>query len=364
MALVSLLSERSYNLSYMAEKLGSKWKRVVTAITLLALVLLVYFSRDQIGETFSKLGEVRASVLLFIIVFQVWNYHAYTRMYQDLFKIIGVKIRYKKMYRVAVELNFVNHVFPSAGLSGFSYFSLRLKGEKISPAKATLVQIMRFVCVFLSFQVLLFGGVIALAFNGHANNLTILVASSIGTLLAVGTWIGIYIIGSRRRIDSFFTFITKVLNRIIQLVRPSRPETINIANARKAFLELHENYLLIRKNYGQLKKPLIQAFFANATEVATIYTVYVAFGEPVNPGAVIIAYAVANFAGLISVLPAGIGVYEALTTAVLATAGVSPAVSIPVTIMYRILSMLIQLPPGYYLYQKALSEAGKSKNDR
>ena len=155
--------------------------------------------------------------------------------------------------------------------------------------------------------------------------------------------------------------MTKVLNRLIQLIRPKHPETINIANAQEAFFELHQNYLLIRKNYAQLKMPLFHAFFANFTEVATIYTVYVAFGEPVNPGAVIIAYAVANFAGLISVLPAGIGVYEALTTAVLVTAGVPPSIGIPATLMYRILSMAIQLPPGYYLYQRALSGSDTTK---
>jgi uncharacterized membrane protein YbhN (UPF0104 family) len=74
----------------------------------------------------------------------------------------------------------------------------------------------------------------------------------------------------------------------------------------------------------------------------------------VNPGAVILAYAVANFAGLISVLPGGVGIYEALMTAVLAAAGVSPGISIPVTVMYRVLNMSIQIIPGYYFYHKAI----------
>ncbi len=105
--------------------------------------------------------------------------------------------------------------------------------------------------------------------------------------------------------------------------------------------------------------PLIYALMSSVTEIATLYTVYAAFGEYVNVGAVIIAYAVANFAGLISVLPGGIGVYEGLMTAVLATVGVSPATSLPVTVMYRVLSMAIQLPPGYYLYHRAIHRKDK-----
>jgi uncharacterized membrane protein YbhN (UPF0104 family) len=67
-----------------------------------------------------------------------------------------------------------------------------------------------------------------------------------------------------------------------------------------------------------------------------------------------LAYAVANVAGLISVLPGGVGIYEGLMTAVLATAGIPPAVSLPVTVMYRVLNTVIQLPPGYYLYHRAI----------
>lgn len=121
-----------------------------------------------------------------------------------------------------------------------------------------------------------------------------------------------------------------------------------------AFGELHDNYQLLKENWRELKVPFLYLMMANITEVAAVYVVYVAFGRLVNVGAVILAYAVANFAGLISVLPAGIGIYEGLMTAVLAATGIPAGLSIPVTIMYRVLNMAIQLTPGYYFYQRAL----------
>lgn len=340
-------------------KRSNKWRGILTWVTLAALVLLVFLLREQILETISNIKRVNAAVLLLIIVWQVLNYHTYAKLYQGLFNILGKKIAYKPMYKVAIELNFVNHVFPSAGVSGFSYFGLRMKQLGATAAQAAVVQTMRFITIFMSFQVLLFIGLFLLAVNGKASNLTILVASSLGTLLLVGTLAIIYIVSSRSRIDTFFTSLTKFLNKVIQLVRPKHPETINIAAVRKLFLEFHENYLILQKNYTKLKMPLIYAFFASATEIATIYTVYVAFAEYVNVGAVIIAYAIANFAGLISVLPGGVGVYEGIMTAVLATVGVSPAVSLPITIMYRVLSSAVQLPPGYYFYHKAINKKDK-----
>lgn len=342
----------------MSESKVSKWKKILTGFTLLALFLLIFFSRDQIGETFLNIGNIHAWVLLFMIGWQILNYHCYTELYRDLLRILGKKVRYPPMYKVAIELNFVNHVFPSAGVAGFSYFSLRLKQLGIPTSNSTLVQAMRFIMVFISYQVLLLIGVLALALTGQANNFTILVASSIGTLLVVGTTIIAYIAGNKDRIDVFTVSITRVMNKAVQLIRPKHPEVIKIAKVRKLFLGFHDDYIVLKKNYKELRRPLMYSFFANATEVATVYMVFLAFGEPVNIGAVILAYAVANFAGLISILPGGIGVYEALMAGVLAAAGVPPSIGIPATVMYRVISMTIQLPPGYFFYQRALKTLG------
>jgi uncharacterized protein (TIRG00374 family) len=172
----------------------------------------------------------------------------------------------------------------------------------------------------------------------------------------VSTAVFAYLIGSKVRINRFFTWLTKLLNRIIQLVRPKHPETINIGKARQAFDEFHDNYQELKTKRQELKGPFWWAFVINFTEILVIYVVYIAFGEWVNLGAIILAYAVANFAGLVSVLPGGVGIYEGLMTAVLATAGISPALSLPVTVMYRVLNTILQLPPGYYYYHQAIQK--------
>lgn len=338
------------------EKRQKKWKLILNVATLVALAILIYAVRDQIANTISRLGEVNGWPLFLMLPAQYLNYYSYSNMYKSLLAILDEKVSFKFMFRVTSELNFVNNVFPSGGVSGFSYFGLRMRGAGITSGKATLVQMMRFILIFVSFQVLLFSGLLILALNGGVNNLVILIAGSLSTLLLVGTVGVAFIVGSKKRINSFFTYITKVANKLIHIIRPKHPETINIKRVEKLFTELHENYLVFKKKPGLLKKPLMYALLANTAEIMTIYVVYIAFGQWVNPGAVIIAYAIANFAGLISVLPGGIGIYEALMTAVLASAGVPAGVSLPVTVMYRILNMTIQLPPGYVLYHKAVQD--------
>lgn len=332
-----------------------RWKLILNWVTLLALAVLIYASRHQLGATIGNLANVNGWALLLIIPVELLNYHAQARLYQRLFRIVGNKLSYKFLYRASLELNFVNHVFPSGGVTGISYFGLRLrKGSEISAGKATLIQVMKLALTFLSFELLIVIGLLSLSIMGRVSNLTILVAASVSTLLIVGTAVFAYIVGSKARIDAFFTTVTKGLNRVIQLARPKHPETINIDTARGLFNDFHDNYQQLKNNIRELKAPFWYAFLANLTEVMALYVFYIAFGHLVNIGAVIIAYAVANFAGLVSVLPGGVGIYEALMTAVLVTAGVSAGVSLPITVMYRVVSTLVQIPPGYYLYQRAL----------
>ncbi len=53
--------------------------------------------------------------------------------------MVGNKLSYKFLYKTSLELNFVNHVFPSGGVTGISYFGVRLRdGDEISGGKATL----------------------------------------------------------------------------------------------------------------------------------------------------------------------------------------------------------------------------------
>ena len=222
-----------------------------------------------------------------------------------------------------------------------------------------MIQIMKVVMTFFSFEALIILSVIFLAVGGKVNSFTMLVAGVISTLLIVISILFVYIVGKRERINAFLEFMTTQLNKFLRMFRKSPEDFINMVRAREVFDDFHYTYREIHKSNKQIRSPLLYALLCNVTEVAVIYVVFMAFGYLVNPGAVILAYGVANFAGMVSILPGGIGIYEALMAAVLLTTGISGDLSLPVIIMYRVLNTLLQLPPGYYLYQKNISGHGK-----
>jgi uncharacterized protein (TIRG00374 family) len=338
----------------MTKNKSKKIKSIINYVTIFALLVLVWALRKQLATTLDDLLTVKLWAIGLMPLAQAANYWAYANFYQDMFEILKEKINFRELLKITLELNFVNNVFPSGGVTGISYFGLRLKDQGVSPGKATIVQMFKFVLLFLSFQILLGVGLLLLAIGGQANGLLLLFAGSLSTLLVIFTVFFGYVLASENRINAFFGFFTNTANKLIHIVRPKHPETIKTDNVKKLFSEVHHNYMLIKNDIWVLKRPMLLMLMANITEVLTVYLVYIAFGHPVNPGAVIIGYAVANFAGLVSVLPGGVGVYEALMVLVTTAAGVEPELALSVTIMYRVINTAVQLIPGYYYYRKHL----------
>lgn len=332
-----------------------RWKLLLNIVTILAIVLFLYVGRDQLKQTWENIEDVRWWILFLIIPIQMANYDAQARLYRSLFMIVGNKYSYRQMYETALELNFVNLLFPSGGVSGISYFGARMRSETVTAGKAALVQLMKLVMLFLSFEILLGLGLFMIALQGNVNSMLLLITVVLSTALILGTVLLVYVLGSKQRVNAFHVLVRSAANWLAGVVtRGSNKRTYELNRLKFLLEELYENFVTMKSRYVELKRPMLYALLANTTEILTIYVVYVAFGLWVNPGAIILAYSVANFAGFISVLPGGVGVYEAIMTTILVAAGIPVKISLPVTIMYRVLSSMVQLIPGGLLYYRTL----------
>lgn len=347
----------------MKKHLRRDFKFWLNVITLAALGFLIAISWEQIHEAFSDLSRLNLWALVFIIPAKLVSYFAIARLYKDFFDANGSRIPMREMYKVALELNFVNHVFPSGGVSGFSYLSLRLKALGVSTSKSTLAQILRFALTFISFILLLLVALVILAFGEHTSPFIVLVCSTIIGSTIFGAAVGIFIISKAQRIKAFVGWLPKALNYIFKYFKKGK-SLISMTKVESTLEDLHADYKVLSKNMQLVKWLMVWALLLNVVEVLTIYIVYIAFGSPINVGALIIAYAVANFAGLVAILPGGVGIYEGLMTAVLASAGIPKALALSATVVYRILTMALFLPVGYIFYNRALRRVAELRNAR
>jgi hypothetical protein len=329
-------------------------KLIISLLTIVALLVLIVISWGDITEGLEQILGARLSVLALIIPLKIFNFFAIGMIYFTYLKSYGYKrITKKSMLKVALELNFVNSVFPSGGVAGFTYLGYRMKAFGVPVARTTLAQTLRFVLTFVSFLLLLFFGLFLLSFGDRSSGLTLFIGLSVAFMTLFGTLVLTFIISDVKRIKAFAAFLPKLINYITRPFRSKR-SLINIEKIEKLFTDFHDDFDAIKRDRSKLRKPFLWALAVNLSEVATIYLVYVALGDLVNPGSVILAYSIASFAGLISILPGGIGVYEALMTTTLAASGVPRALALSATLIYRILTMILFIPAGFWLYQLAL----------
>lgn len=337
------------------------WLNIVTIV---ALIALIYISRHQIVDAFKELANLNFFWLLLIIPLQLANYSSIAKFYQSYLKNLGEKVAFLPMFKIGLEMNFVNNVFPSGGVSGFGYFGMRMHSEGVPTSKATLTQVMRHTLTFLGFIVYMVIALLILSFFGNASRFMVLMSSIIITLILISTALVVYIISSSARVKRFTTFLPRVVNWVGRVILRGKTPPINIGKIEVLFQQLHDDYQVVHRDWRALRKPFFWTLMMNLSELLTINVVYFAFGSTVNFGALIIAYAVANMAGLIAILPGGVGVYEGLMTAVLTGAGIANALALSATVVYRVLNMSIFLPIGFVLYQIALRKPGNKRPKR
>lgn len=326
----------------------------------MGVVAILFFARRDIALAVEKIQHLNLWVLALMIPIQALSFYAVAQVFNGYFRTTGVRLPMKALFLSVIELNFVNHVLPSGGVSGFSYLTLRLKEYGVSTAKSTLAHLMRFILAFCSFILMLFLAVFLLAIEGRASGAIIFITTILSCFILFGTIVLAYIIGSLARIRQFARVMGTIINWLVHVFRRKHPETINLSKIEQTFGELHADYLLLRKAWRQMGPTVAWAFVANIAEVALIYVAFVAHGSWVNPGAVIIAYAIATITGLVAILPGGLGVYEPVMVATLLAGGVPGAVALSATLVARIVSMTLALGSGYFFYHKALRRYGNN----
>lgn len=339
----------------------------LTIITLILLAVVVIFAWPEIVRAWNLLGSVNIWILLLLIPVQFFSYYATGGMIFSYLRAKGdlKDMSHWSMTRLALELNFVNHILPSGGAAGFSYLAWVLGKHKVTVARSTMAQIIRFAFTFLSFVVLLVVAVFILILNQHIDRMTIFVALAL-TVLAVGAvWLLIFLVQSKTRLGKFSNWLTRIANSFIAWVTGGRKKNIVKGEIVLGFFDgLHDDYLGMRRERRILIVPFIWALVANVLDVALIWISFWALGFSLDPALLFVAFGVASIASAVSVTPGGAGVYEAIMVTFLAASGVTPDVAIAGTLLARVTLLAGTILFGYFFYQLTVIKYGKRPADR
>lgn len=338
----------------------------MTIVTLILLAIVIVVAWPQIVKAWGLLGEVDLWILLLLIPVQFLSYYATGGMIFSYLRAKGnlEDMSHWSMTRLALELNFVNHILPSGGAAGFSYLAWILKKHKVSVSRSTMAQIIRFVLTFISFVLLLMVAMVILMFRHRIEPITIIIGSVLVVAAVGATWLGVWLIKSKHRLERFSAWLTRTVNRLIRWVTRGKKRTaVKEALILEFFEGLHDDYLAIRRERKILRMPFVWAIIANLLDVALIWISFWSLGYPLDPALLFIAFGIASIAGAVSVTPGGAGVYEAVMVAFLAASGITPEVAIAGTLLARVTLLAGTILFGYMFYQLTIIKYGKRPAD-
>lgn len=339
-------------------------RRWLNLITIVLMIVILYLSRHQLVAAWHLLSQVNLWILLLVLPVQFISYYAggamifsYLRKKGDLKHTSNIEAT-----KMALELNFVNHVLPSGGVSGLSYMTWRLSKLGVATGRATLAQVVRFAATFGAFVVLLAISVLLITIDGSINRFTILVSCGLIGVIVVGLIVVGYAIGSKARI----TKLSKAVHRVIAwfwhkvlMRKKTLPKPVQQESIQHFFDDLHGDYMSLRHSPKQLQKPFAWGFVFNISEMALFWVTFLALGTFVNPAPIMIALGLASLAGVFLFTPGGAGGYEALMILFLTSAGVPASVAVAGVLLARVILIVLTISTGYFFYHQSLKKYGK-----
>jgi uncharacterized protein (TIRG00374 family) len=336
----------------------------LSVITLILIGVILYFARHELAHAWQLLEKVNIWILLLLIPGQLLVYFASGEM---MFSYLRAKKSIEKaspfaLARMSLEMNFVNHVLPSGGVSGISYMGWRLGHLGVSPGRAIMAQMVRFATGFIAFIALLIVSVLIVTIDGNVNRWIILVSSVLATAMILAIVAGVFLLSSTRRVTFFAGWLTRTVNRFVRKITFGHVKSVlKHSHVETFFIELERDFDALRKDKRMLIKPILWGIVYTLADVALFMITFWALGEPVNPAPILIAYGVATSAAFFVVTPGGAGAYEALMVTFLAIAGISQGAAIAGIVLTRVFVLLGTIGLGYLFYQHAIIKYGKHK---
>lgn len=349
-----------------SKKMKISGKTLLSIVTAVMLIVILYFSRHEFVRAWNLLGSVDLRFLLLLVPLQIISYYATGEI---LFSFLRKQKRIShistpKLIQLSLEMNFVNHILPSAGVSGISYMGWRLKQFGISAKRSSMSQIIRFIMTFYGYATLLVFALIYLLFSDKINAMAFWTTAALMFVIGSLSVMTIFLFSKEKRVVKFSDWLTKTVNKTVKFFTfGKRKQFYKSKEVLRDFFDgLKEDYEIMVENKKILLAPYIWSVLFATTEIAMFICAFAAIGTTVNVAFLIIAYGIATLSAAFVVTPGGSGAYEAVMVGFLVAVGVRADAAIAAVVLARVVLIVGTILFGYVFYQKALMNNGKSKS--
>ena len=340
-------------------------RKIISILTFILMAFVVWEAKDQILMAFNYLQDMNIIVVLMLIPEQLFMYYCCGQMFFSYMRAKGDSKNMSRfdLFRISLELNFMNHAVPSGGVSGLGYIAWRLKPYGASYGETSFMYLLRYAITISTNQLQTIIAIIFLISQGELTDsmswiLGVVAAACFAIFLVI---VAIVVIASsRKRIDWFAKIGTQFVNWFVNKVTfGHRPKILELKTVQSYFRDIHKNLMDARKNKSILVKPMLWGVVYSFLEVATYWVVSISMGHPELLPSIMVAEAIGSVVGGIVATPGGIGGYEGSMIGIMTMLGVDIGLATADVITTRVIVLVLTVGSGYGFYQHAVSKIGK-----
>jgi uncharacterized protein (TIRG00374 family) len=323
----------------------TKLRTVFTVLGIIGLTIVLLLNRHQLASCWHLFKNLRWYIIALVVVIQVASYWINALYYRSILRIFARDIGLVRLFEGALATNFVNYILPSVGLAGAGYLSQVLSPE-VPRGKAVLTQLMRYGFSALAVLLMMPVGFI-LIFLSHNSSRAIVRVTLLSVVAIIALVICVVVFIQQE------SALRRIINWTAKTLKKAFPN-FRVNSIQYFINEFYIGYRDLSKQKRRLAMPLIWSIIYIVIELVTFYLAFLAFGKLENPGIAVMAYLFANIASIFGGVFFSTGIFELGMAGTLVALGTPLALAVSVTTVYRVLNLLIGLPPGYYFYRQYL----------
>ncbi|MDO5480871.1 MAG: lysylphosphatidylglycerol synthase transmembrane domain-containing protein [Candidatus Saccharibacteria bacterium] len=342
-------------------------RKIISALTLILIVFVLWQAKDQIFMAVDYLQNTNLLVVLMLIPEQLFMYYCCGQMFFSYMRAKGDSKNISKfdLFRISLELNFMNHAVPSGGVSGLGYIAWRLKPYGASYGETSFMYLLRYAITISTNQLQTVLAIIFLISQGELSDSASWILGVVAFVcLAIFLVIVaiVVIASSKKRIDWFAKTGTKFVNWFVEKITfGHKKDILNLKTVQSYFHDIHKNLMEARENKSILIKPILWGVVYSFLEVATYWVVSISMGHPELLPPIMVAEAIGSVIGGIVATPGGIGGYEGSMIGVMTMLNVEIGLATAVVVTTRVIVLVLTVGSGYGFYQHAVSKIGKKE---
>ncbi|MGC8878479.1 MAG: flippase-like domain-containing protein [Anaerolineae bacterium] len=328
-------------------------RRWILWVLIIAFVWLVITRFTEIQKLLDVLAQGQWEWVLAAALLQVLFFVVYAALYQAAFHTVEVESRVSELIPVLLSSWFLTVVAPSGGASTAALFADDAARRGQSPVRAAAGTMLVLLADFSSFVVILAIGLLYL-FGQHSLQLYHILGSvvlfcfiaALSALLLLGVW-------QPDRLRHFLHWVQRNINAVARQLR--RPDWLPADWAHRIADEAIDASLAMVTYPQRLMRTLAVALLAHLVNIASLYTLFRAFQEPIQFGPLVAGFAIGELFLVVSPTPMGIGVMEGAMVLVYNSLGIATEKAAVVILAFRGLSLWLPLFIGFFLLRRVKS---------